>query len=151
LRKILGLRFTNKGFAFAVVQGTKAEPALLEASIIGCPKAFKACEIAKWISQELDELFEKHKPTYIAIKAFEGRSKGLAHEERIRLEGIAHLSASKLGFKDVARKRNSTIAKDLGMKGRARYLKSFDTSAIDNFGDLAPQQQDAVLVAWSDL
>ena len=120
--------------------------------MIQCPRTFKACETAKWIKHELDEIFGRLSPTYIVIKAFEGRSKGAAYEERVRLEGIAHLCASALGFKDIARKRKPTIAKDLGLKGRARYLRSILTPLRSaEFEDLDPLSKEAILAAWSDL
>ncbi len=149
--QVIGLRFTNKGFAFAVLEGTRANPTLVESSMRQCPKAFKACEIAKWVKYELDSIFSKFKPDFICIKSFEGRSKGAAYEERVRLEGIAHYCASELGLRDLARKRKSTMAKDLGLKGRAHYLSTFDTSSIDTFHDLDLLVQESVLVAWSDL
>ena len=64
---------------------------------------------------------------------------------------MAHLCASELGLKDIARKRKSTMAKDFGLKGRGRYLDSFDTSALTGYGALNSLLKEAVLVAWSDL
>jgi hypothetical protein len=151
LKRTAGLRFTNKGFAFAIVEGTRSAPTLVESASIQCPKAFRACEVAKWVKHEVDAIFNKFKPNFVCIKSFEGRSKGTAYEERVRLEGVAHLCASDIGLKDLARKRKSTIAKDLGLKGRAHYLSTFDTSSIENFLDLDPLVQEAALVAWSDL
>jgi hypothetical protein len=149
--KIIGLRFSNKEYAYAVVEGSRTHPVLLASSIVRCPKNFKACEIARWTKHELDELFGQHEPNYVALKAFEGRSKGAAYEERVRLEGIAHLCASELGLKDIGRKRNPTIAKDLGLKGRARYLKTLDTSPFAGFETLEDHVAEAALVAWSSL
>jgi hypothetical protein len=150
-KRTVGLRFSNKGFAFAVIEGTRTGPTLVKSSFVQCPKAFKACEIAKWAKHELDSIFNKYKPNFVCIKSFEGRSKGNAYEERVRLEGIAHFCAGELGLRDIARKRKSTIAKDLGLKGRARYLSTFDTSAIPTFDELDALVQEAALVAWSDL
>ncbi len=151
MKRTVGFRFTNKGFAFAVVEGTRSAPNLVDSATIQCPKAFKPCEIAKWTKHELDAILKKYAPNFVCIKSFEGRSKGTAYEERVRLEGIAHFCASDLGLKDLGRKRKSTIAKDLGLKGRARYLDTLDTSPIDKFPELDLLVKEAVLVAWSDL
>ena len=151
MKRTIGLRFTNKGFAFAILEGTRTSPEFIASLETQCPKAFKACETAKWVKHELDSIFAKYKPNYVCIKSFEGRAKGTAYEERVRLEGVGHYCASQLGLKDLARKRKSTIAKDLGLKGRARYLATFDTSPIAEFDDLSSLVQEAVLVAWSDL
>ena len=53
---------------------------------------------------------------------------------------------SKSGCKS---KRKVTLAKDLGLKGKARYLLTFDTSPIPDFADLDEKMKDAVLCAWS--
>jgi hypothetical protein len=151
MKRTIGLRFTNKGFAFAVLEGARRAPNLIASSEVDCPKGFKACETAKWVKHELDAIFAKYKPNYVCIKAFEGRSKGSIYEERVRLEGVAHYCASQLGLKDLARKRKATIAKDLGLKGRARYLATLDTSPIAHFNDFGSLVQEAILVAWSDL
>jgi len=49
------------------------------------------------------------------------------------------------------RQVKSTMAKDLGFKGRGRYLATLDTSAIASFTQLDDKIQEAVLVAWSGL
>jgi hypothetical protein len=150
-RRVLGLRFTNKGFAVAVLEGTRSEPVVLHTRTIQSPKAFRSCEAAKWTKHELDGIFSKYDPNRVAVKAFEGRTKDRTYEERIRLEGIAHLCAGERGLQNVATKRKSTIAKDFGLKGRGHYVKEIDTSMISTFDEFDLLLKDAVLVAWSEL
>jgi hypothetical protein len=45
---------------------------------------------------------------------------------------------------------SSTISKDLGLKGKGKYLKTkLDTSPIKDFENYAQKVQEAILVAWS--
>lgn len=150
-RCILGFRFTNKGFAVAVLTGKQSAPTLKFSQLITAPAAFKFCEIAKWTKHELQTLLTTHSPTFIAMKAFEGMKKDKSYEERLRLEGVLHVCAGEANFKDIARKRKSTIAKDFGLKGKGSYVDKIDTAVIPDFKRLDKYIQEAALVAWSEL
>ena len=56
-----------------------------------------------------------------------------------------------LGIKPVLRRVKSQVAKSLGLKGRAKYLDSFDTSVLADYERLPKNLQEAVLAAWSGL
>ena len=52
----------------------------------------------------------------------------------------------------IFRKVKSTIAKDLGLKGRGHYLQTeLDTSVIPGFGSKSEKEKDAILAGWSEL
>jgi hypothetical protein len=77
------------------------------------------------------------------------RNKGFV--ERTEIEAMALLAAANAGFSVVARKVKSTIAKDLGLKGKAKYLAELDTSRMPGYANLSENCQEAALVAWSCL
>lgn len=73
-----------------------------------------------------------------------------ALERRIEYEAIASLAAAEAGCTNVHRKVAATVAKDLGLKGKSKYLKTdLDTSAIDRFAAYSAKEHEAILVAWS--
>ena len=55
------------------------------------------------------------------------------------------------GMKAIFKKVKSTIAKDLGQKGRAKYLVNLSTETIPEFGELHEKVQEAVIAARSEL
>ena len=99
------------------------------------------------------ELITSHTPDGVAVKAAEPMVKRSgALETRIRVEGIALMSAAEAGCSLARRKVKSTIAKDLGMKGKGKYLETrLDTSPIIDFDSYNSKQQEAILVGWSCL
>ena len=148
---ILGLRCSTKDYAFAVLDGKRTAPKLVAHGFVPFPKSFSRVQSVVWFSQELDTLLGKHDCSHIVMKAFEGKARGNPFVERIEHETAAYFSASKKGIRSVARKVKSTIAKDLGLKGRGKYLATLDTSAIPAFSQLDEKLQDAILAAWSAL
>jgi len=52
----------------------------------------------------------------------------------------------------IFKKVKSTIAKDLGLKGRGHYLRTeLDTSVIPGFAGKPDKEKEAILAAWSEL
>lgn len=149
---ILGLRCSAKDYAFAILDGTKAAPVLVAHGLVAYPKGFSRVQSANWFLQELTMLLDTHSCGAIVIKGFEGLTKGNAFVERVENEAVAYLAAFRKGIKSVVRKVKSTIAKDLGLKGRAKYLSStLDTTVINDYAALDEKIQDAVLAGWSGL
>ncbi len=150
--KVLGLRCSSKDYAFGVLGGALASPDVLDSGLVMFPKGFSRVQSVKWFLQELDSLLSKHQCDLIIIKGFEGRTRDKSFVERVEHEAIAFLAAANHGIKMVLRKVKSTIAKDLGLKGRARYLSStLDTSHVPNFADYPDKIQEAILAVWSGL
>lgn len=149
---ILGLRCSSKDYAFAVLDGTRAKPTLVVSGLVAFPKGFSRVQSVHWFYQELLTILNAHPCTLIVVKGFEGMSRDRFFVERVEHESAAYLAASHRGIKSVLRKVKSTIAKDLGLKGRARYLSTtLDTSLIVDYDTLAEKTQDAILAAWSGL
>lgn len=148
---VLGVRCSNKDFTYAVLDGKKAEPKLLVRETLTYPAGFSRPQSLYWLFQEVNALSEKHKITKIVIKRFEGRTRGQTFEDRVEYEAAVMLSAGSRGSRAVFKKVKSTIAKDLGQKGRAKYLANLDTSPFPNFPELTEKEKDAIQAAWSEL
>ena len=74
-----------------------------------------------------------------------------AFENRVENEAAAYVAAANRGIKAVFKKMNVTLAKDLGGKGKAKYLKTLDTSAFPGFSELQEKKQEAIIAGWSAL
>lgn len=148
----LGLRFSNSDYTYAVMSGTKKAPTIIEIGTIGYPKGFQRAQTLKWLLHEQEAIHTKYKIGIVVIKKFEGRSKGNAFEDRVEGESTAFIAAASSGLKAVYKKMGSTIAKDLGLKGKASLLKTdLDTTVIENYDQLSDKEKDAILSSWSEL
>lgn len=152
-RKSLGLRFSNSDYSFSVMEGFKNSPGVIECGSIGYPKGFSRAQTLKWLVHEIESIFERHKEiSIIVLKRFEGMAKGNSYEERVEGEATAFIAAANTGIKAVYKKKGATIAKDLGLKGKAKLLKAeLDTSVIPEFENYSEKVRDAVLAGWSEL
>lgn len=148
---ILGLRCSSKDYAFAILDGQKSKPTVVAHGFVSFPKGFSAVQRAAWFLQELNGILDGHNCDAIVLKAFEGRARDNSFVERVEHESMAYLAASRKGIKSVVRKVKSTTAKDLGFKGRGKYLASADTSHFPNFASYDQKVQEALLVGWSSL
>jgi hypothetical protein len=151
LMTVIGVRCSHKSVAFAVVSGTLAEPTLQECRSLPFPKAISWPQTLSWVYAETDALFKSYRPSLSVIKRFEGRSKGNTYEQRVECEGVVTLAASANAVKTVLKRPKSSIAKCLGVKGRAKYLQTLDTSSVSSFASQSEHEQDAILAAWSGL
>ncbi|MEL6949082.1 MAG: hypothetical protein AAGM16_02990 [Pseudomonadota bacterium] len=151
-QNILGLRFSNTDYTWAVVSGTIAAPTIAASGCAKMPKGLHRPQSLSWFCQEIDLLISQNKCTQICIKKTEPMaSKGNSYEARVEHETTAYIAAANHGIKAVYKKVNATIAKDLGLKGKGKYLKTFDTSMISDFEKRTSKEQDAIIVAWSNL
>jgi hypothetical protein len=66
-------------------------------------------------------------------------------------EAMVFLAASNRGLENVSRKIKSTIAKNLGLKGKAKYLAQLDTSVFPTYAEESTKMQEAILAAWSSM
>jgi hypothetical protein len=87
----------------------------------------------------------------VVIKRFEGLAKGTAYEDRVEHEAAVFLACDSCGISGVFKKVKSTIAKNLGCKGRAHYLLTLNTSLIPNYSQYTEKEQDSILAGWSEL
>ena len=149
---VLGMRCSNKDFAWALLSGAKDAPEVVGTGEVIFPKGYWKGGSLKWFLQEVEVLLDAHEVGKIVMKAFEGLNRGRTFEDRIEHEAMVYFAGANRGLKLVAKKPKSTIAKDLGLKGRARYLSTkLDTSVIESFNDYSDKTRDAILAAWSEL
>jgi hypothetical protein len=149
---VLGIRCSNHGYSFAIIDGTKTQPKLIASSSVNAPKGFAKPAQLKWMCQEISDLAKKYSISSICMKGSEGlASRGAAFVDRVEMEAMVFVTGCELGIKRVLKKVKSTIAKDLGQKGKAKYLKKLDTSMLLGFADLDEKEQEAVLAGWSNL
>jgi hypothetical protein len=151
--KALGVRCSNSDYTYCVISGDADSPDIECVKRVAFPKDFTEAETLKWLHQEATAILGDASFDAVGIKRAETnvkRSNSL--EVRIQAEAIFCLAASQLGCDVIDQKVNSTIAKDLGLKGKAKYLDTkLDTSVIPDFDDYPEKHQDAIRVAWSCL
>ena len=149
---VLGIRCSNRDFAYTILNGSKSSPIIVHSDIVAYPKGYSKSQSLKWFLLEIEDLLKKHDIKRIVMKQHEGPTRSKAYEERVEHEAMVYLADEDLGIGAVFKKRGCTIAKDLGLKGRAHYLiTSLDTSSIPDYDNLPEKIKDAVLVAWSEL
>ena len=152
-RRVLGLRCSNKDYAYAVLQGLKKKPELIENGIVKFPQTCTRVQNIGWFRQEIEDKIARFSISALVIKSAEGlATRGAQFVERVEHEAAAMMAACSKGMRKVPKKVKSTIAKDLGLKGKAAYLATkLDTSVIENFTSFPEKIKEAILVAWSEL
>lgn len=151
---VLGVRCSASDYSFVVLGGTRQGPVVLEKGLVGYPKEYSWGEALNWQYQEFDALIMKHSVIAVVVKGTEPMArKDKSYTARVEREAIVALVAARLGVQNVKRKVKATLAKDLGMKGRAKYLSSdkLDTSLLPGFDDESDKSQEAFLAAWSEM
>ena len=149
---ILGLRCSNKDYTYAVLAGSRAQPKILATGRVPFPQGFKTQKCLLWFLREIEDLLKTSDIAMIVMKEFEGRRYSNSLVARVEHEAMVYIAAAKREITAVFKKRKCTIAKDLGLKGRARYLSTkLDTSPIPDFHNYSDKTRDAVLAAWSEL
>lgn len=148
----LGIRCSNSDFTYAVLQGTKNKPHMLATNTVAMPAGFRQPQALDWLYQEIERLIAAHGVEIIVIKRSESRRRNGARDTRLEFEGVVALAGHRSGQVPSFKKVSSTIAKDLGLKGYARYLRTrLDTSPLEGFDGYSSKSQEAVLCAWSEL
>ena len=150
--KVMGIRCSNSDFTYAIVTGGKDNPSVDEVSTVPVPKGYRHQQALDWLYLEIEHLVSHHQVEIVVLKRFEGLRRNGAFETRAEFEGVIALASYRLGSIPVFKKMARTIAKDLGLKGVARYLKtSLDTSVISGFDGYSAKGKDAILCGWSEL
>jgi phosphohistidine swiveling domain-containing protein len=152
--KCFGIRCSNTDFSYAILSGKKSDPKLETCETIVFPKGYSRPQALKWFLLELEGLSNKHgSPSVWAIKGTEAMAaKGKEFVERVENEAMVIFHAGNVGVNKVVRKVKSTIAKDLGLIGKASALKTdLDTSIMPEFKDASEKVREAILIAWSEL
>lgn len=149
--KTLGVRCSNTDYTFCILSWDAGSPDIETIKRVAYPTGFTEPETLKWLHQEFEAVLRAHTIDRVGIKRAETNVKrSNLLEFRIQAEAIVSLAAAQVGCGSVERKVRSTVAKDLGLKGKAKYLQTkLDTSAIPGFDEYSIKEQDAILLAWS--
>ena len=116
------------------------------------PKSFKTPQLLRWLRQEVEDLIIKHKVNSIVLKAPEPMAnKDKSYSKLIECETVFLLVGAMHNLRSVDKKVKATMAKDLGVKGKAKYLSTINTSIIPNFSDFSEKLQEAIYAGWSGL
>jgi len=147
----LGIRCSNHDFSFAILSGTKISLKVDQTENIAFPKGYSKQSSLTWFLQELHTLFEKNPSIkVIGIKSAEPMaSRNKAFVERVEYETIVYLAAANFGIKAIFKKPKVTIAKDLGLKGKSKYLNDLECPFFPDLKEKSDKIQESVLVAWS--
>jgi hypothetical protein len=149
---VLGLRCSNSDYHYVLLSGTKKVPVLENEEYISYPVNLKKAFALKWMVEEIRDRLGKFKIDRVVIKTPEPLARRTASlTERIEFEAAVQIACAEVGLKAVFKKVKSTIAKDLGLKGKAKYLQNLDTSAIKDFDALSEKAREATLAAWTEL
>ena len=152
-KRVFGIRCSNTDFAFAILTGSRSSPELEECKQTPFPKGYSRPQSLKWFFQELQEVTRSRDIARWAMKGAEPKAqRNSSFVQRVEYEGVAVLVASHAGIDDVPRKIKATIAKDLGLPGKAKSLTTLlNTGAIPGFREHPEKIQEAILVAWSSI
>jgi hypothetical protein len=149
---ILGVRCSNSDFTYVILDGSFENPKIELLENIQIPHGYKQSESLDWLYKEVCGILGRNEIEIIVIKKFEGRNRGGAFAQRVAFEAMVMLAAEHSAKIPVFKKVKRTIAKDMGFKGRAKYLRTdLDTAAIKGFEDRNNKEKDAILAAWSEL
>ena len=147
---VMGIRCSNRDFTWVILTGSKTQPHIQELNSLGFPKNYSKPRSLLWFVQEIEQLIQRHKVQKIVMKGFEGRTRGKTYEERVEYESAVYIAGAKNGLNSISKKVKSTIAKDLGLKGRGHYLQTaLDTSVIADYDAKTEKEREAILSAWS--
>lgn len=150
---ILGIRCSSKDFSFSIVKGKQDTVILVDSGTFTFPKSYSESETLKWLSQEIEGIITKYSIHGIGIKGVEPMGmKGKNYGARMEKEGIIFFQAAINDIKYIKRKVKGTIAKDLGMKGKGKYLETkADFSGIVGYDTTNKNTQESIQVAISML
>jgi type IV pilus biogenesis protein CpaD/CtpE len=149
---ILGLRCSNSDYYHVLLSGTKGAPQLNGHGSVQFPTGISKPASLKWMVDEIRDRIEKSGVKKVVLKGPEpAATKSPSLVERVEYEAAAFIACAEMGLKAVSKKVKSTIAKDLGMKGRGKYLQTFEASALAGFDALPEKGKEAALAAWSEL
>jgi hypothetical protein len=151
MERILGFRAEAKKIHWAVVEGTRSIPILVDYDDAAAPVNLDDAPALSWYSNRVRLLVETHKPTAAAIRSAESVARGGNREgarRRLRIEGVLLQTIDSCGLK-VTMGALATISAKLGSQAK-KYINSGDFRGLDLSEVLSPTRE-AVLVAVASL
>lgn len=152
MARILGYRAEARQFHWAVVEGTRHEPVLVEHDKAAAPVGLDEAAALSWIRERARLLIRAHKPDGAALRSPEPVARGSNKEgarRRLRIEGVL-LEASDSCRVKVTVGALAKISADLGTKSAKAYLERGEVRGLD-ISKFPNPAKEAILVAVAGL
>lgn len=149
----LGLRFTNKEYTYAVMNGKFDTAAILSKESFQFPRNYSRPKALVWLYKELTSLITTKNVSHIRIKGMEplAAKNGLAAIHRLENEALVYLIAGQLGIDNIERVVDATVASKLRLTGAGKRSQSY-RCCEEMFGDgMDDKTKDAVLAVWAKM
>jgi hypothetical protein len=147
--RVLGVRADTKRVYWAVVEGSKGHPVVVERDDATAPGTFNDAQALGWFRDRVHLIIDKYSPKVVAIRLPEPIAPGAGDgfRRRLRIEGVLMEAGHAKGLK-VAHGALATIASLLGTKAREakNYIDDGDLRGLD-LTAMARPMREAVLVA----
>lgn len=145
----LGIRCSNTDFAYAILSGTRLSPKVVSAKCTTFPKSYNESATICWLRLEIKDIIGKSPISKACLKKSEATRNTNSLQLRLLCEG-AIISAIRESMDiPISRKVQTTLAKDLGAKGKAKYLKGLDYSVFSDWDNYSDKVRESILAAWS--
>ena len=148
--KVLGIHISKGQFRFAVIEGTKNNPVLIDKGRMVTTNPQKVPQLMDWYDTHFRELVDKFKPEKIAYRLTLNPRKEQLFTSEFPF-GILNLLAHQQGIPIVAYSPQSFVPSKLGLPKNTNILNYCD----DIFGSQPPYWDDnqrySILVAWFEV
>ena len=151
MERILGFRAEAKQIHWAVVEGTRSKPFLVDYNHAAAPVTLDDAPALSWYSNRVRLLVEAHKPMAAAIRTAESVARGSNKEgarRRLRIEGVLLQTMDSCGL-NVTMGALATISGKLGSQAK-KYISSGEFRGLD-LSKIPSSTREAVLVAVASL
>jgi hypothetical protein len=151
VERALGFRAEARHVYWAVVEGTRHDPILIEHGKAAAPVDLDEAPALSWYASRVRLIVETHKPIMAAVRFPESFALGTNKESarrRLRIEGVLLQAIDSCGLK-VITGALAMISGKLGSQAK-KYVESGEVRGLDLSGLPAPARE-AVLVAIAAL
>ena len=151
VERALGFRAEPRKIYWAVVEGSKARPILLEHSSAAAPIDLDEAPALSWYSSRVKHIVETHKASRAMIRSAEPMARGSKKEGprlRLRLEGVLLQTLDSCGV-TTSIGALATISGKLGSQAK-KYVDKGELRGLD-LSELSSYAREAVLVAVAAL
>ncbi len=151
--RVLGLRADATKIYWAIVEGTQAQPVVVERDDATAPGTFTDAQALGWFRDRVHLIIDKYAPHVVAVRLPEAMARGAGDgfRRRLRIEGVLMEAGHAKGLA-VNHGALATIASLLGTKAKEAkaYLDDGDLRGLD-LTSMARTLREAVLVAVASL
>jgi hypothetical protein len=151
VKRALGLRAEAKQVHWAVVEGTRENPILVDHGSAAAPVDLDDAPALSWYNNRVKHLIQSHHPDLATIRTAESIARGSNKEgnrRRLRIEGVLLQTIDSRGLK-VTMGALAMMSGRLGSQAK-QYLDSGDLRGLDISAFPLPSKE-AILVAVAAL